>query len=486
MGLFSVRCSLSGVSLRGATQLVLLRAGVPCALPLAGRFDGYGGLEQASPLPPEDLVMWGATTLVVADAAHLGAEVDVLGAVASAMFDPPARVTLGGHVVSYALVDGRVAEAIAREVERSPSFAAVHREALDRLSLEQLAAVALFASAKRLEEPAKSIVSLVDAEPAPVVAQLREAWISFAQLTAWVRRFGAWAPAQNAGQLGWADELSAIDAARARFAAHAVVHETLDRLRAQLLADWRNEVPSLDDVCAVAGDRAAWPPRRPGAPMVVEAVVEALRSLPDSEGLIAAIRTLAPAAQRAVVGLLEAELDEETAELLSEVDGVVRFEAPDADLARYLAATCGAAPERFVTVEGEWGAKRLPLRPGRVPAVQAADRVEAGQVLVAGSLNLHARLRVLGGRAALCSLAEAVQAQCGASSPTAESLEATLFPLVNGFVRVVEAGQSRLEVGQVVSGTDFEAANEVAMAQGQRPATANSVLVGISEWLARR
>jgi DNA-directed RNA polymerase subunit beta' len=112
--------------------------------------------------------------------------------------------------------------------------------------------------------------------------------------------------------------------------------------------------------------------------------------------------------------------------------------------------------------------------------VQVGSEVVAGQVLADGPLNLHARLFVLGKRSTLTALVGAVSDLLDRSMELAD-LEKLLLPVVHGFVRVVQPGQTSFAPGEVSSAERFDMENERVLAAGKTPAIAEAVFVGLSE-----
>jgi hypothetical protein len=400
----------------------------------------------------------------------------LIDAASETLFNPPGHLMLGGERVSYALFDAAVCDAAANDIASiDVSF---RRGTLEKLSLEELGALAL---GQPLDDLARAILSLVETEPG-----VRDALIGFAQLAEWVRRFGAWHPAKSVGQLDWAEELARIDDARRNLSVHAHMRGALERIRTELIADWRAETPELEELSPIAGDRAGWRPRNPEEPPIITTHAELEQKLVASGGNAATARELVSAIPneklRGVVSLLEAELSEATAEIVAEMDGVVRIESRGSeDLRQFLAAVEPDAPElgSSIVIEGQWGEKRSLLPVGRNPAVVSGQRVEAGAVLSEGRTNIHARLRVLGGQAALATLVAELKRMLGDATP--EGLGDLLTPLVGGFVRVVETSDSTFERGQIVGVEAFVAECERVTASGKRAPIATSVFVGLSE-----
>jgi hypothetical protein len=500
MGLFDVSCSASGAPLSGAVRTILLIHGPggprPCAFPLRGRYDGYG--RAAVGAAPFDQLLATATALAVGDACGAAvADFDaLLDQVADTVFNAPGNIRLSGLPVSHALYDDRVFEAMAREVARShdPAFAPYRDAALAARSVEELAALALTGGGP-LGEPARTVLALVEPDARP--EELRAELASFAQAAAWIRRFAAGRPVADLGQLGRAEHLAAIDAARRALAAHAEIAESLGALRDLHIADWRDAVPEVDDLARVLGDRVGWVPRRPSAPPSIDTAAELQASLvalssdtaETARSIARLSAALEPEAFRALVLSLEAALDPATAERLAESDGVVAIAPRCAeDLRAFLAATRPevdtGGPE--IRVRGQWRTEIHLVPAGRAPAVADGAAVAAGEILVPGTPNLHARLYILGGQAVLRALAVEVAGRLGAASPPPAEIEALLRPLVQGFVRVVEPNASTFGGGEVVSAEVFAAEIERLAPLDLRPAVATMVLVGLSEVAALR
>lgn len=486
MGVFNARCGISGLSLRGATQWVLLRGMGPCAFPIDGGYDSYGKIDLYAPhTAAVDRLVADATVLAMAEVSTAAsADFEALAnAVSDTVFNAPGTVRIGADSIAHTLCDARICEAAALEVEES-SDPAWKRAALAKLSLKELAALALGS----LTEPAVTIVGVLDSERGELAEALRARFITFAQQAEWMRRWGSWRPVDADGaQLSWAEELACCDAAAARLKGHARLLAVVTELRARLLADWRDIIPELSEYIDVAGARAEWRPRRPGEAAGTDLVarLEKLRAEPAlARRMAAEVERLSAPRRRELLSLLEAELSEDC-EVLCAADGRVTAIEPEPpiDVRSYLAAT---RPEAYIDGFGEleittpYGTHRSLIARDRKLTVAVGNEVLAGQVLAEGPLNVHARLFVLGTRSALTSLVGAVSELMDRALEPAE-LEALLLPLVHGFVRVVERGDTDFSQGEVTTAEHFVSVNDRAMALGARPAVAAAVFVGLSE-----
>jgi hypothetical protein len=342
VGVFNARCAISGISLRGRTEWVLLRGGKPCAFPISGGYDSYGKVDLYAPHTTAiDQLVADATVLAMAEVSNGKCDdfETLAQSVGDTVFNAPGRVRVGADPIAHTLFDARIFEAAALEVEDS-NDPAWKRAELTRKSLRELAALALGS----LSEPASTVLSVLDSESGTVAEALRARLVTFAQQAEWMRRWGTWHPVDADGrQLSWSDEFACLEAASGRLAKHPRLHAAVTALRAEFLSDWRDVIPELSEVIDVAGARAEWRPRRVG-----QSTGDELAARLEKRGaepalvrrLSAELEKLSRPRRRELVSLLEAELSDDC-EVLCATDGKVTAFEPSLphELRDFLAST---------------------------------------------------------------------------------------------------------------------------------------------------
>ena len=114
--------------------------------------------------------------------------------------------------------------------------------------------------------------------------------------------------------------------------------------------------------------------------------------------------------------------------------------------------------------------------------VAEGDHVEAGDVLVDGSINPHDLMRILGVKAVQDYLLKEVLSVYRSQGVSVgdKHIEIIIHQMLRK-VRIEDAGDTRLLPGSLVDIFDFERANLEAMEAGNRPAAAKRVLLGITK-----
>lgn len=554
MGLFGSQCVLSGVSLRAA-RLVLLRrsdargegdaradasAGdlrryVPCAPPVSGGYDGYGRIELYPPRATEtDGLIADAIGLAFDDArvrsrlvaawGDLPADFAALVDGGTHDLDPDLRLTFDGERLVYALVEPSIADAAADTVEASPdpTFAPYKRVALRGLALGALMALASGEDAS--SEPAASIADVLAGDDGP---ELREVLARFVQLSAWVRRYGAWGPPKapvrtdRGAQYTWAEERAMFDAAEARLAAHPPMRRAVAALRAAFIADREADLRDLRDLASISGAVPIAETKRPvdASPIATAndlvtaiAAMNASRSLEPGDcgsylakrspigctarGVCAtcwgahvgsdvyadglallhyATSSLSDAVVVELASLLDGEVVLEGAsatEIVGDREGTIRIEGGLSEESRAFLRDMDpsdwrADVTRSIVIEHpSWLPARYLVPNGRALAVVEGQTVTLAEVLCPGRPNVHAHLMIYGPLGTMDRLVGEIVRLLGPGGAGLErrSLELLLRPLFE-HVRIQEAGGD-FEVGQRVSTRAFEAAIDRLSAEG--------------------
>ena len=114
--------------------------------------------------------------------------------------------------------------------------------------------------------------------------------------------------------------------------------------------------------------------------------------------------------------------------------------------------------------------------------VQVGDHVEAGDILVDGSINPHDLMRILGVKAVQDYLLKEVLSVYRSQGVAVadKHIEIIIHQMLRK-VRVEDAGDTTLLPGSMVDISDFEAANLQVIQEGKRPAAAKRVLLGITK-----
>ncbi|MGI6670571.1 MAG: DNA-directed RNA polymerase subunit beta' [Christensenellales bacterium] len=114
--------------------------------------------------------------------------------------------------------------------------------------------------------------------------------------------------------------------------------------------------------------------------------------------------------------------------------------------------------------------------------VQEGDHVEAGEELIEGSINPHHLLRILGIKAVQeYLLREVLSVYHSQGVGIADKHIEVIVRQMLRKVRIEDSGDTALLPGSMVDIFAFEAANEKAIEEGHRPATAKRVLLGITK-----
>jgi DNA-directed RNA polymerase subunit beta' len=138
---------------------------------------------------------------------------------------------------------------------------------------------------------------------------------------------------------------------------------------------------------------------------------------------------------------------------------------------------------RKLTIRADNGEVREYLIPrGKHVSVHEGDPVRAGEPLMAGSINPHDLLAVLGDRELQRYLVNEVQEVYRLQGVTINDkhIEIIVRQMLRR-VRIEEVGDTEFVVGELVDKFVFQEENDRVMAQGKRPATAKPVLLGITK-----
>ncbi len=170
-----------------------------------------------------------------------------------------------------------------------------------------------------------------------------------------------------------------------------------------------------------------------------------------------------------VVELFEARKPKEFA-IISEIDGRVSF---GKDL----------KGKRKVIITPEVGEPKEYLIPkGKYISVYEGDEVKAGDPLMDGSSNPHDILRVLGEKELARYLVDEVQEVYRLQGVKIDDkhIEVIVRQMLR-WVKIAEAGDTEFLVGQQVEKSIFKKENERIKAEGERPAIAKPLLLGIAK-----
>ena len=156
---------------------------------------------------------------------------------------------------------------------------------------------------------------------------------------------------------------------------------------------------------------------------------------------------------------------------LSEISGKVSF------------GTSKKRQEIIVTSDDDPNEKKsYVIHYGSRLRVQEGDHVEAGEELIEGSINPHHLLRILGIKAVQeYLLHEVLSVYHSQGVGIADKHIEVIVRQMLRKVRIEDSGDTALLPGSMVDIFAFEAANEKAIEEGHRPATAKRVLLGITK-----
>ncbi|MBE5769417.1 MAG: DNA-directed RNA polymerase subunit beta' [Clostridiales bacterium] len=154
-------------------------------------------------------------------------------------------------------------------------------------------------------------------------------------------------------------------------------------------------------------------------------------------------------------------------DVISETAGVVRI--------------VDAGRRNEITVETD-ETKAYPITYGSRLKVQEGDHVEAGDMLIEGSINPHDLLRILGVKAVQEYLLKEVLSvyRLQGVAVSDKHIEIIVHQMLRK-VRVEDAGDTTLLPGSLVDIFRLEAANQKALMEGGRPASVKRVLLGITK-----
>ena len=133
-------------------------------------------------------------------------------------------------------------------------------------------------------------------------------------------------------------------------------------------------------------------------------------------------------------------------------------------------------------VEGVYEQKSYPVTYGSRLKVQEGDRINAGDVLIEGSINPHDLLRILGPKAVQDYLLKEVLSvyRLQGVAVADKHIEIIVRQMLRK-VRVEDNGSTNLLPGSLVDLTRLEEANQQALMEGGRPAYVKRVLLGITK-----
>jgi DNA-directed RNA polymerase subunit beta' len=139
--------------------------------------------------------------------------------------------------------------------------------------------------------------------------------------------------------------------------------------------------------------------------------------------------------------------------------------------------------KREIVVTGEDGeTKSYPINYGAKLKIADGEKVQAGDELIEGSINPHDLLRILGVRSVQDYLVKEVQAvyRMQGVEISDKHIEVIVRQMLHK-VKVQDAADTGLLPGAMVDIFKFELENERTIMNGNRPATARRVLLGITK-----
>lgn len=163
--------------------------------------------------------------------------------------------------------------------------------------------------------------------------------------------------------------------------------------------------------------------------------------------------------------------------IISEIDGFVSFGADVKGKRRVI-----VTPELAVGVESMGSEVREYLIPkGRHVVVTEGDFIRAGEPLVDGPLNPHDILKVLGEKALASYLVSEIQAVYKLQGVAIDDkhIEIIVKQMLRR-VRIKDPGDTDFLPASQIEKWTFEEQNELALQRGERPATAEALLLGIA------
>jgi DNA-directed RNA polymerase subunit beta' len=170
-----------------------------------------------------------------------------------------------------------------------------------------------------------------------------------------------------------------------------------------------------------------------------------------------------------VVELFEARKPRDPA-VVSEIDGIVRITEP-------------VRGQRRIVVEGEGDERREYAIPRYAHvSVQEGEFIQAGDPLTEGAINPHDILSILGEKEMQRHLADKIQEVYRSQGVTINDkhIEVMVRQMMR-FVKVVDPGDTDFLLEQQVPRYLFQRENERVIAAGGQPATAKSLLLGITK-----
>ncbi len=170
-----------------------------------------------------------------------------------------------------------------------------------------------------------------------------------------------------------------------------------------------------------------------------------------------------------VVELFEARKPKEPA-VVSEIDGIIRITEP-------------VRGQRRIVVEGEDGERREYAIPRYAHvSVQEGEFIQAGDPITEGPINPHDILAILGEKELQRHLVDKIQEVYRSQGVAINDkhIEVVVRQMMR-FVKVVDPGDTDLLLDQQVPRYLFAKENERVVAAGGQPATAKSLLLGITK-----
>ncbi len=174
-----------------------------------------------------------------------------------------------------------------------------------------------------------------------------------------------------------------------------------------------------------------------------------------------------------VAELFEARVPKGVAPI-AEASGRVRFEESDGSK---------TSSRRIVIVPDDGSdEKEYPITRRSRPIVNDGDPVEAGSQLIAGAVNPHDVLRIMGPREVQLHLVREVQEVYRSQGVAIHDkhIEVIIRQMLKR-ITVIESGATEFLPGSLVERSNFEAENRRVVAEGSEPASGRPVLMGITK-----
>ena len=159
---------------------------------------------------------------------------------------------------------------------------------------------------------------------------------------------------------------------------------------------------------------------------------------------------------------------------IAETNGRVRIEESD--------GSKGSSRRIIITPDDGEEEKEYPISRRSRPLINEGDSVEAGTQLIAGAVNPHDVLRIMGPREVQLHLVREVQEVYRSQGVAIHDkhIEVIIRQMLKR-ITVIESGATEFLPGSLVERTIFESENRRVVAEGNEPASGRPVLMGITK-----